>query len=256
MKAYAKINLGLTIYKNMFREQKHKIRSIFILDKTYYDELKFAPSDDCLEVIYYIDNRRMMINDDIVLKSLLHINKKYQLPINYHIRIDKHIPLGAGLGGGSSDAACAILKVLADNDFDLEKLDMRDIASVLGSDIPFFLFQYQIGLVSDIGNVVLELNESIIPKYKIILNDFNISTREIYQQFDRISKVIPQTNYEQMIDHLKRKKPLLIHNGLQPICFKLNMQLEKRFKELTRDDSYLFLTGSGSAMIEIPKEGY
>ncbi len=255
-KAYAKINLGLTVYKNMFREQKHKIRSIFILDDTYFDELKFTKNDKNLEIVYYVDKRRMLIENDIVLKALEYLNKKYNFPINYYINVNKRIPIGAGLGGGSSDAACAMLQVLSDNRFDIEDLDMHDIAMTLGSDIPFFLYQYKIGLVSDIGNIILELDESLIPKYNIILSDICISTKKIYDLFDRNSLIVQQSNYEKIINHLKRKKPLSIYNSLQPICFKLNTKLEKSFKELENNNNYLFLTGSGSAIIEIPKEGY
>lgn len=127
----AKLNLTLEVLSRR-DDGYHAVRSVMVpIDLC--DEIKVGPADGPLE---FVCDQRSLENDNLVMRAWSALG----LPSNgYRIELRKVIPLQAGLGGGSSDAA-AILLAAQDGAFgNLGERDYLGIARSLGSDVPFFL---------------------------------------------------------------------------------------------------------------------
>ena len=134
----AKINLGLNIL-NKRNDGFHNISSVFFPVKSCYDILEVKESKSlCFKVTGKFKNNEDLQKNNICVRAFNLIKDNYGIP-NVSIHLHKLIPIGAGLGGGSSDASFT-LKALNDifnlkiSNSVLEKYSLK-----LGSDCPFFI---------------------------------------------------------------------------------------------------------------------
>lgn len=179
-KTPAKINLFLKIVGKRL-DGLHEIESLFaFLD--LHDELTVKKSDDFkLEVIGefadLIDKK-----ENLFTKILDFFAIKFSISKNLHIKIIKNIPVGAGLGGGSSNAAFfmqALNQIFALN---LSKIELQKISLNFGSDIAFF-FENHASIVKGRGEIIENFNE-FAPISALLINPkIFISTQEIFKKF-------------------------------------------------------------------------
>jgi 4-diphosphocytidyl-2-C-methyl-D-erythritol kinase len=133
LKAPAKINLFLKV-SGLRSDGYHEIRSL-IQKITLYDELSFSRSDD----IDLTTDSDIPFEENLVYRAALLLKNTYSVKTGAEIKLNKNIPLGAGLGGGSSDAAAALLGLRELWSLDCSREELCGIAGQLGSDVPFFL---------------------------------------------------------------------------------------------------------------------
>ena len=135
VRALAKINLDLRVLGKR-PDGYHELRTIF-QTVSLADDIDIAFTPGRKTVIELEDG--LGIPDNLMLRAARTALEAMRRTGRVTIRLEKHIPMGAGLGGGSSDAAAVLLAlpVLAGRRVDLPKL--IDIARQLGSDVPFFL---------------------------------------------------------------------------------------------------------------------
>ena len=134
----AKINLNLKVIKFDKNLQKHKLSSQIAIIKLH-DVIEIKPSND-LSVIYRDTNKKkIFVKNDIIKKTIKYFDKKYKKKSKFNILVDKKIPIGYGIGGGSSNAA-SILKYL----YKFYKINPQNFfydAPELGSDVLLFFNQ-------------------------------------------------------------------------------------------------------------------
>ncbi len=138
LKSPAKINLTLKVLGFDTSFKKHKLSSKIVILKLS-DVIKISKSRR-LSIKYFINNRKTIVQNDIIKKTVKYFDKKYGTSSNFKISIDKIIPIGYGLGGGSSNAS-TILKFL----YHYNKIDIKnyyDDAPLIGSDVLLFLDNY------------------------------------------------------------------------------------------------------------------
>jgi 4-diphosphocytidyl-2-C-methyl-D-erythritol kinase len=152
-KAYSKINLILKVYRSLRQETKHRILGLFCLHKEIYDEIDIKPSKKLL-IKYFVNNKNVIIDNCSIKNSITYMKNKHGIDTNLNIRVQKNIPLMSGIGGSASDAAYVIKWLCNKHKIPLDKLDTKDIALTLGSDIPFFLSSYSAALVSGYGETI------------------------------------------------------------------------------------------------------
>ncbi len=134
----AKINLTLKILGFDKKLSKHKLSSKVVLLR-FSDNIKISKSNN-LCINYIKDNSKIIIKNDIVKKTIKYFDKKYDTCSNFDIVIHKNIPVGYGLGGGSSNAA-TILKFL----YDYNNINIKNYyqdAPIIGSDVLLFKDKY------------------------------------------------------------------------------------------------------------------
>lgn len=134
-KSYAKINLGLRVIQRL-PNGYHEIETGFVFIN-WYDRLQVMKAN---ETVFRCNIKDLSTGDDnLVMKALNAMRSFTGKNLNYHIQLSKLVPLGAGLGGGSSNAAL-MLKMIDH----IERLNLTDdelsmIGGRLGADVPVFI---------------------------------------------------------------------------------------------------------------------
>lgn len=175
LEAHAKINLALVVGP-LCEDGKHEV--VTVLQRIdLHDDLALAPSED-LVVEGFED-------DTIVSEALNALAKRAGVEPRWRVTIEKRIPVAAGLGGGSADAAAALLLANADLPDPLRVDELHRIASGIGADVPFFLHdgaQLATGDGTELRALDLPLDYHVL----LVLPDGESkpSTGAVYRAFD------------------------------------------------------------------------
>lgn len=246
----AKINIGLNIIAKR-KDGFHSIEScMYPLGSILCDVLEIIESRKThIEIsgIAIAGNRA----DNLCLKAYNLIKIEYKIP-PVTIYLHKAIPIGAGLGGGSADAAFLIRLINEKFALNIPKRKMVQYASELGSDCAFFIKNAP-AFITGKGEKVGNLKLSLQPYHIVILYpNIHINTAKAY------SNVIPtkplrslKTDLENLsISHWHK----YIHNDFEKSIFSLFPEI-KRMKEklYSLDAIYASLSGSGSAVYGVFK---
>lgn len=246
IEALAKVNIGLDIYKLKNGEQKHRLKSIFVLTQKYVDKITIIESDH-LRVKYFMKKNIALFENDIVTKTMNFLNENFNVKTEYEILIEKNIPMQAGLGGSSADSGAIIKFFIEKEKLLLSKVMMKKIALELGSDIPFFISGYQVALVSKYGNKIKIINKPA-PNFWIHENNICCDTSKIYKLMDDNWVTQHKNNFRAIIKSFPDLSGCNIINHLQNIAMQQNQQLFHYKK------SDLIMTGSGSYLISFKGE--
>ncbi len=233
LKSPSKINLNLKILKFDQHWKKHKLSSRISILKLS-DEIKVIKSKK-LSIKYNFPNKNLKISNDIISKTIKFFDKKYKTKSNFNIQVIKNIPIGYGLGGGSSNAA-TILKFL----YSYHGIDSNNFyldSPLLGSDILLFI-DLRPKIIDGIKNVkFLTSNNPRWKKIYLIIPKKKNLTREIFNHYKNNK---PKINF-------KRSKNDLIYSSIK---------LNKEFKDLyeficsfsKKEISLFDMTGTGSSI--------
>ena len=246
MKSFAKINIFLKIVGT--RGNYHEILSRFILCKQLFDEIYFKKSDS-----FAIECNNRDIKDNIIQKAVDELkrasfsNELDEFFSSHKIIINKNIPIGAGLGGGSSNAATFLLMVNDELNLNIKRKNLMQIASKIGADVAFFVSGYKAANVSGIGEIIEKFDDEV-PDLNIFTPNVFCSTPMVYQEFRSNFLQYIDVNATKKMQNLKSKELLEIYkneelNDLFAPCFKLYPQMNE-FKDK-------FLSGSGSSVFSV-----
>ncbi|MCX6256668.1 MAG: 4-(cytidine 5'-diphospho)-2-C-methyl-D-erythritol kinase, partial [Bacteroidia bacterium] len=173
----AKINLGLNVVGRR-SDGFHDIETI-IYPVGLYDILEFVESGNSTCINCTGKNSGITYENNLVLKAYRLLREKYELP-ELDIHLHKLIPSGAGLGGGSSDAAFMLRYVNVTFSLGLSPDELKEYASHIGSDCPFFIGNIP-AFATGRGGHLTKCNISLDEKYLLLVKpDINISTHEAY----------------------------------------------------------------------------
>jgi 4-diphosphocytidyl-2-C-methyl-D-erythritol kinase len=242
----AKINIGLRITARR-SDGYHNIETLFY-PVSLCDALEFVSSPEENEKdLLSVTGISLGVNPEknIVIKAISKLREKYSFPW-LKIHLHKAIPHGAGLGGGSSDAACMLKALKRHFSLSISDQEMKSIALDIGSDCPFFIdgdpaFAYGRG----------EILESIDPLlsgyYLLLLNPgVGINTREAYHNCRPETQV---TSLSLLATHDISDWKDLIFNDFEEFAFKKHPVI-KKIKEDLYGSGALFslMSGSGSSV--------
>lgn len=249
----AKINLGLRITRKR-PDGYHDIETLFY-PVTFYDALEFVVSDnmsrkDFLTVTGLGTGSNP--EDNLVIKTLRKLREKYNVPF-FNIHLHKAIPAGAGLGGGSSDAAYILKAVNKCFSLNIDRTDLQSIALELGSDCPFFIEPVP-SHASGRGEILRPVRPVLNGYYLLLLNPgIGVNTRDAYQN---CRPEHPSTGLLQLIDRPITKWKELMINDFEGYAFK-KYPLLAEIKNKLYSSGALFssMSGSGSSVYGIfPKK--
>ena len=246
MKSFAKINVFLKVVGT--RGNYHEILSRFVLCEQLFDEIYFKKSNS-----FAIECDNKEIKDNIIQKAIDELKKAGfsdeldEFFSSHKIIINKRIPIGAGLGGGSSNAATFLLMVNDKLNLNIKRENLMQIASKIGADVAFFVSGYKAANVSGIGEIIEEFNDEV-PNLNIFTPNVFCSTPMVYQEFRSNFLQYIDVNAAKKMQNLKSKELLEIYkneelNDLFAPCFKLYPQMNE-----FRDK---FLSGSGSSVFSV-----
>lgn len=259
LKCPAKINIFLNIIGKK-SDGYHQLESIFLpIELSDYIEVKPASAFKLITSGKY--QNKIKNSENILIKILEYFKKNFQISDNFSVNLQKNIPIGAGLGGGSSDGA-GFIKILNQIfNLKLDKQKMQEIALNFGSDLPFF-FEESACMVRGRGELVARLPSHIVEKftnYKILLinPNINLSTKLIFENYQKLIKA-NKINYSKPIDienlFTKNLDEIfkISNNDLAQIAFLNHPILIEILKDLNSFNPILAnMTGSGSTMFTI-----
>jgi 4-diphosphocytidyl-2-C-methyl-D-erythritol kinase len=245
--APAKINLFLRV----LRKRADGYHDIFSLMQkiTFYDELIFSPRPQGI-VLNCPDSNLPADENNLVVRAARAIFAYCDYPFGMEITLIKKIPMTAGLGGGSSDAATTLMALNKICSLKLKKHELIKIASKIGADVPFFVFG-NAALASGIGDKLKHLRN--LPQLNLILIKprFELSTKMVYENLN-LRLTMGKNNYS-----IPRNLDLGdiiqgLHNDLESVSLEIHPELAD-FKKmlLTHGALGALMSGSGPTVFGI-----
>ncbi len=257
--AYAKVNVHLAVGAP-FADGYHPIESIFAMvdladhiKMTYSESSTFSLTVTGLEA--YCEQ-----GSDTMTKAARLWYERTRLPLAVQVHCEKHIPVKAGLGGGSSDAASLLLLLqkVAGNRA-LSPKELEDLALHVGSDVPFFLSGFSCALVEGRGDKVRSL--SLGNKHILLAQprDYAVSTKEAYARIDVLldkDELNPRVPLPVVLSTLEQNTPRwrgVLYNDFEK-CTEFAEFYEIVASLASKYDGYYSLSGSGSCWYFISED--
>lgn len=243
--ANAKINLGLNVIGKR-PDGYHNLETVFYPVKIYdVVELTDAEVTSCQTAGITVPGA---IQENICLKAYQLLEKDFDLPPQL-ITLLKNIPVGAGLGGGSSDAAF-VIKLLNDKfQLGLSVAQMEDYAGKLGADCPFFISNSPV-FAEGTGNQFTEIELDLSAYHLVLVKpEVHVSTADAYSG---IKPVIPITSIKDLIHLPIQDWKTKLTNDFEGSVFAKYPQIEAVKKALYEAGAvYAAMSGSGSSVFGI-----
>ena len=248
LKSPAKLNLYLDVL-NKRRDGFHNILTLF-------------EKIDLCDRLYFRENKNGKINvlctdipqkENLVYKVAKILKRDFLIPKGVDIYIEKKIPVSAGLGGGSSNAASCLLGLNRFLNLKIKKERLLDYAKRIGCDVPFFISESSFALGFGRGDRVLPLEIKKKLWHVLIIPNIKVSTKKIYQRYE--CQAVRKKSLNSLIFALKDNslfKKNLLFNTLEEVSskfFKIIKKLKKILKDL--EIKAISMSGSGPAVFGI-----
>lgn len=239
-----KINIGLQIL-NRRMDGFHNIHTIFY-PLPFYDVLELIPASETKLHLYGLSIQGN-VSDNLCTKAYQLLKKDFPGLPAYDIHLYKHIPMGAGLGGGSSDAALVLRLINQKAQLQLTKKQLLHYATRLGSDCSFFI-EDQACLAEGRGEILHPISTTVLQGYYLVLlcPDIRVNTSKAYSLIHPQPVITKLANlFSQPVSSWKGN----IVNDFEDPVFRLHPSL-KELKEILykKGAEYASLSGSGAAL--------
>ena len=217
LKALAKINIGLDvtgIRDDGYHEVSMIMQTVNLFDKlairktadssvTMSTNLKFLPVDD----------------DNLCIKAAKLLLEEFNIPTGVHIELEKHIPVAAGMAGGSTDAAAVLFGVNQLYKLKLSRQDLMERGVKIGADVPYCIMRGT-ALAEGIGEVLTPLPPMIKCPVLIAKPGISVSTKQVYQSLDACFDTVKHPDINQLIEDIKVQ-------DLEALCSHMGNVLEE-----------------------------
>lgn len=242
LKSFAKINLGLEIYGKR-EDGYHNLRTIF-QTINIFDTIKIRYKN-CEGInLNGTDSSIGWKEDNSIFKTINIVKRDYGLKCGFEIFVEKKIPPGSGLGGGSSNAAVFLLFLNEYFKLDLSLKDLIEVGKEIGADVPFFLVGGTI-LAEGIGEELFLLDDIEKRFIGVVIPDIKVSTSSIFSEFSLTS-----TKFESKINiFCKSENFAILENNLEKVTFRLFPEIKGiKDKMLSLGCEFVLMSGSGSSV--------
>lgn len=256
----AKLNLGLNIVRKR-EDGYHDLETIFYPiglyngtpenPEPFCDMLEITPSEQT-EFIFSGRSVDCPLEKNLVYKAWKVFNDKAPDMATYRITLEKHLPDGAGLGGGSADAAFVLLMLndLEGNPFD--DAELADMALKLGADCPFFIYNNPC-FAEGVGEKIMPIELDLAGMWVLLVKpEVSISTKEA---FAGVKPMCSENDLREVVKLEVGKWNGLMKNDFEDSLFPGHPVL-KNIKEWMKamGADYTAMSGSGSTIFGIFRE--
>lgn len=251
--AFAKINWTLRV-QGRRSDGFHELRTIF-QTISLQDSLIFQEST-AEELRLTCDAPDIPLDEsNLILRAARALRERHGIKQGAKIHLEKRIPAAGGLGGGSSDAAIALLGLAHLWQLETSRDELCEIGAQLGADVPFF-FTGGTALGTGLGTEVSPLEEAHAEHLLVVAPGVKVSTAEAYKALNapaltkQLSDIILSISRadEQFHDSLHEA----LHNDFEPVVFRLYPEIERVKKALLAEGARgALLAGSGSSVFGI-----
>jgi len=245
--APAKINLSLKILGRR-TDGFHEIETL-IVPISLCDEIKIA--NQARGIDFQCDEPSVPKGDEnLVVRAAKAFFEQTQQKGGVAIELQKKIPHGAGLGGGSSDAAATLLALNQIFEMKLSREELAKLGSTIGSDVPFFLFG-SAAMCKGRGEIVapVKLKEKL--SILLLKPDFGVSTSWAYSRWQE-SRAIPSVSYAAQ----EFAGQTFVNDLERPVFEKFVFLAELKMWLLKQAEiGAALMSGSGSTMFAVMRQG-
>ncbi len=254
VKACAKINLGLLITSRR-DDGYHTLETIFApID--WFDTLEFAESDDismeCTNLDLPVDDSNLCIRAAKALQAHAGLNKGVAM------KLVKRVPFGAGLGGGSSDAAATLNALCKLWQIEVPSADLHKLAVKLGADVPYFLEMKGLAYAAGIGEELEDLDLALPWHVVTVFPEVQVPTAWAYKNFHRrFEREVP--DLKSLVTRLCNERDTSVldvfENDFASVVFEHYPVVgEVRDALAASGAAFVSLSGSGSAVYALFEE--
>lgn len=173
----AKLNLFLHILGQR-ADGYHLLQTVFqLLD--YGDSMEFSRRGDS-EIILHSQIQDLPVEDNLVYRAARLLQQQTACQLGATIKLEKHLPMGGGIGGGSSNAATTLLALNQLWDTQLAEAELADLGLQLGADVPVFVRGHS-AFAEGIGEILQAID---IPEtyYLVIKPDCHVASAQIFSR--------------------------------------------------------------------------
>jgi len=244
IKSFAKINLGLEVIgkrKDFYHEVRTLLQTI-----NFFDVLEFRAARHDRILLKGDDKSISWGKNNLIFRAAFLLKEQFHVSKGIEIHVNKNIPSGKGLGGGSSNAAMTLYVLNKSWGLRLGKKALKELGRQLGADVPFFL---EGGLCLGLGrgDDIVPLSDLATFPCLLVLPSFAIQTAYVYSHFPL--SLTSQDKDSKIIKFLDNREIGLLENRLEETVFRLYPQLKAIKRLLRGQGSELpLVSGSGSAV--------
>jgi len=254
IKAYAKINLGLKIVgKN---ENNYHLLDMVMLPISLCDNIEILKRED-EQIFVEVTNGVYLPDDNSMTKAIKLMQEKYKFNNGFDVKIEKNIPMQAGMGGGTSDAAAIIIAVNELMNINASLKELEEIAIKVGSDVVYSLYS-TLSRIQGTGEIYTKIDKEFKYPILIVKPRSGIKTKDCFNLYNKEKDEISNDTIDNLIKVLN--KDLLIvrkyaKNSLLKPAKKLVPIINKIIRTLVEYNVELIqMSGSGSTVYGIDKD--
>ena len=246
-RAYAKVNLALDILRRR-KDGYHELSSVMV-PLNFYDVLEISKAE---EMTYECDRSFIPFNSaNTIVKMIGLFKERYGIEDNYHVKLEKRIPIKAGLAGGSADATAALRILQRMYRIQMSEEETREICGKVGSDV-LFTFYNKPALVEGTGEKLTFFD--IRKKYYVLLvkPSAGVSTKESYGNLDLSS--CPHPDVFSLKEKLEKGEEILpyLGNSLEQPAELLCKEVGEVKRDLLKEGApFALMSGSGSTVFTL-----
>lgn len=249
-KSYAKINWTLQV---LFKREDgfHELRTIY-QTVSLHDTLTVTETDGPIEIL--CDDPRVPCDEtNLAFKAAALLREAAGASKGARIEIEKRIPVAAGLGGGSSNAAATLLALVKLWQVEIDERTLFRIAASLGSDVPFFLMggtALGVGRGEEVSPI-----EQVDCQHLLLVNPgFAVSTRDAYEKLSRLTRPEAANNIPFTLLAAKgiTELPLVARNDLEEAVVAAHPEIaEVKRRLLSLGARHALMSGSGATVFGV-----
>lgn len=249
-KAFAKINLSLNV-TGVNDIGYHTIESIF-LPINFFDEIEITKNE---EMVYECNRKYIFFNSaNTIVKAIELMKQEFSIQDNFKVVLNKHIPMQAGIAGGSSNGACVIRIINKMYHLDLSGEKIKELCLKIGADV-LFTYYSKPAFVSGIGDNLEFINVKKNYHVLIVKPKSGVSTSECYEKMK--VETCDHPNINELRYNLENGLEIsgLLGNSLEQAA----MEIDKDIKEvkdllLSKGAKNVLMSGSGSSVFAIDED--
>lgn len=243
-KVNCKINLGLQILRKR-EDGFHEIHTVFYPTDFFSDTLSIESSLQEVEFVCRSSQDIGPTEDNLCVKAFRLLQSDFGIR-GVKLTLEKGIPSGAGLGGGSADAAFTLRMLKDFFQLPIDSTQMLRYAAHLGSDVPFFLVNtpmYATGRGEILQPVTLDLSQYDI---RVVKPDISVSTKVAYAG---VTPKMPQRDVSEIIQLPVSQWRECLHNDFEDSIFAKFPELAAIKQQFYQEGAvYAAMSGSGTAV--------
>lgn len=251
IKAYAKINLGLDVVRrleNGYHEVKMVMQTVGI-----YDVLDFERTDG--GIVITTDSGELPTDENnLIYKAAKRMMETYPISGGVKIHLEKHIPIAAGMAGGSTDAAATLKGMNRLFDLGCTLKDLMELGVKIGADVPYCVMGGT-ALAEGIGEKLTPLAPAPDCYVLVAKPDINVSTKYVYEHLDA-QEIVKHPDIDGMVEAIAEESLQGILDRMENVletvtvsAYPIIQTIKDRMKELGAINS--LMSGSGPTVFGI-----